>query len=244
MHDFTAGALSAQLWLRAQPIIDRIESLPFLGELIRGTLDPVRFVGYLRQDDLYLRGYARAMALLAAKAEAAGQARFWAESVCGAIAAEEDMHRALLADPRLSNAHARSGAPAPQASPTTLGYLSYLNASAALRPYPVGVAVVLPCFWVYAHVGKKLTQRAQGMTIDHPYRTWIALYDSPEFDGATRTAVGILEQCLARAHAPEREEMATVFLQACMYEWHFWHAAYIQQGWDLPTTPCTASATT
>ena len=41
-----------------------------------------------------------------------------------------------------------------------MGYVSYLVATAASRSYGEGVAGVLPCFWVYAHMGKVLVERA------------------------------------------------------------------------------------
>lgn len=233
MNEFAAGPLTRDLWLQAQPTIREIEALPFLRELVSGVLKPLEFTFYILQDDLYLAGYARAMALLAAKAGTPEQTRFWAESVTGAIAAEEDMHRTLLADARLAQARSELGGSVP-ASPTTLGYVSYLEASAALKSYAVGVAAVLPCFWVYAHVGKMLTQEHSNMAPDHPYKAWIAMYDSPVFDQATQAAVAILEQCLGRADAPGQNDMQRAFLQSCVYEWHFWHAAHTMQDWTLP----------
>lgn len=233
MSEFAAGPLTNEFWQAGQPIIDQIENLPFLRELLAGDLDAQPFVFYILQDDFYLVGYARAMAVLAAKAQTTEQRRFWAESVVGAIAAEEDMHQSLLADARLADTH-RKLASDLRASPTTLAYVSWLEANAALRSYALGVAAVLPCFWVYAHVGKYLTRQAGHLADDHPYKAWIAMYDSPIFDAATRKAVNILEQCLAAADERERGQMKETFLQACTYEWHFWHAAHIMQGWQLP----------
>ncbi|WP_258233922.1 hypothetical protein [Brevibacterium oceani] len=108
-----------------------------------------------------------------------------------------------------------------KASPTTLGYVSFLIATAASRSYGEGVAGVLPCFWVYAHMGKVLVEQAGQMTEDHPYRTWVQTYDSPDFDESTRHAVQILEQELAKAPSEEASRMRAAFEQACVYELHF-----------------------
>lgn len=233
MTDFSAGPLTHALWRDAAATIGQIEALPFLRELVAGTLDPKAFTYYIVQDDFYLAGYARALALLAARAVVPQETRFWAQSVAGAIAAEEEVHRAMLADARL--VAARQVLPAELvASPTTLGYVSCLEASAALRSYAVGVAAILPCFWVYAHVGKHLARHGSGLAPDHPYQAWIAMYDSPAFDAATREAVRILERCMAAADGGERGRMRTAFLQACTYELHFWHAAHVMQDWSLP----------
>ncbi|MFA5664077.1 TenA family protein [Castellaniella sp.] len=233
--DFSAGPLTHALWQDTQPIVQRIETLPFLNELAHGTLDPVAFVHYIRQDSRYLSGYARAMALLSAQAPNRAESRFWAESSARAISVEEGMHHSLLSDAALAKAceqlavHAGPAEP----SPTTLGYVSFLIATAATRPYVHGVAGVLPCFWVYAHMGKVLVRRAAHLGATHPYATWVATYDSADFDRATREAVAILEACLARAPESERDAMQDIFRQACVYEWHFWGTAHNRQGWEL-----------
>lgn len=233
--DFSAGPHTKKLWQQVQTIIKNTEDLPFLNELAAGSLDPVAFVNYIRQDSLYLSGYAKAMALLSAKAQNRPESRFWAESSASAITVEEGMHGDLLADDRLARAceQLQVKNTSAKASPTTLGYVSFLIATAATDTYGVGVAGVLPCFWVYAHVGKILVKKAGTLANDHPYATWIAAYDSEVFDQSTRHAVQILEQALASATADERTRMVAVFEQACVYEWHFWATAHGLQDWSL-----------
>lgn len=232
--DFSAGSQTTQMWERVRPIIDQIESLPFLSQLADGSLDVKAFTNYITQDSLYLTGYAKAMSFLAASTNDRDESRFWASSAAEAITVEEEMHDQLLADPRLAAAHeelVNSGARF-KASPTTLGYVSYLVATAASAPYGEGVAGVLPCFWVYAHMGKVLVERAGQMSEDHPYRTWVQTYDSPEFDESTRQAVQILEQELDKASAEDAARMRATFEQACVYELHFWASAHALQDWD------------
>lgn len=232
--DFTAGPLTTELWAQVRPIVEEIEGLDFLGSLANGTLDPLAFTNYITQDSIYLEGYAKAMSFLAAGALDRDEARFWAGSTAGAIAVEEGMHADLLADPRLAESYAQlsgaAGGIVP--SPTTLGYVSYLVATAASRSYGEGVAGVLPCFWVYAHMGDVLIERAGAMSEDHPYRAWVQTYDSPEFDESTRHAVRILEKELAAAPAEQAARMREAFTRACVYELHFWASAHALQGWN------------
>lgn len=232
--DFAAGPLTTQLWNHVRPIVEQIEALPFLEQLAAGSLDPVAFTNYINQDSLYLGGYAKAMSFLAAKTTDRDESRFWATSAAEAITVEEQMHEELLADSRLAAAHEELTQRGSRfkASPTTLGYVSYLVATSASRSYGEGVAAVLPCFWVYAHMGKVLVARAGQMSEDHPYRTWVQTYDSPEFDESTRQAVGVLEQELDRAPAEEAARMRAAFEQACVYELHFWASAHAMQDWD------------
>lgn len=54
-----------------------------------------------------------------------------------------------MSDPALA------GAPRPTvASGTTRAYVNMLQAMTAYERYEVGVAAVLPCFWVYADVAR------------------------------------------------------------------------------------------
>ena len=87
---------SALAWERIAGIRGRIDQLPLLTQLADGTLEPRRFVEYIVQDDFYLRGYSRALALLAARAPHARARSFWARSAGEAVAAETLMHLSLI----------------------------------------------------------------------------------------------------------------------------------------------------
>ena len=50
-----------------------------------------------------------------------------------------------------------------------------------------GVAAILPCYWVYQHVGQRLKQ--QGSPNAH-YQAWIDLYGGDEFDKAVEQVEG------------------------------------------------------
>src|SRR5699024_1331888 len=233
--DYAAGEHTAGLWGRVRPIIDEIERLPFLERLATGTLDIRTFTHYILQDGLYLNGYARAMSLLAGRTRNRSDSRFWASSAATVITEEEQMQQALLGDERLAAARAEllAGQDEPTPSPTTLGYVSFLVAGAATDSYGVGVAGVIPCFWVYAHMGKVLVDRAGELSPAHPYKTWIETYDSAEFDTATRHAVAVLEELFEHATPAETERMTAAFTRSCVYALHFWAAAHAQQGWDI-----------
>ena len=135
---WTTRAFSRRVWEETEPTRRAIDALPLLTELADGSLEPHRFAEYLAQDDFYLRGYARALAMLATRAPTAEASAFWAASASGAVAAEVDMHATLMADPRLAD-QPRAAA----ASPTTRAYVNLLQTAAAYEPYPVGVAAVL-----------------------------------------------------------------------------------------------------
>lgn len=240
MRTYHAGEHSARVWESVAETLVEIEALPFLSELLDGSLGARAFVNYILQDGIYLEGYARAMSVLAAKADSRAESRFWNTSAAEAITDEEAMQADLLADERFAEpaaALAPEGVAVP--GPTTLGYTSYLVATASTEPYEVGVAGVLPCFWVYAHMGKVLTARAAeraaaGADIEaNPYAAWIRMYDSEEFDRAAAQAVAVYERLAAGATEEIRERMEVAFRRATVYELHFWARAGALEDWAL-----------
>src|SRR5690242_13209473 len=63
-----AGSWSTRLWAEIAPIFEAIIAHPFLTGLTDGTLDSAAFAHYVAQDVHYLRAYARALAVVGAKA--------------------------------------------------------------------------------------------------------------------------------------------------------------------------------
>ncbi len=58
-------------------------------------------------------------------------------------------------------------------TPLTLAchhYTSYLVATAWSRSYPVVLASLLPCFWIYAEVGKDIVNNSAP---NNPYQAWV-----------------------------------------------------------------------
>lgn len=233
IRSYAAGPHTTALWESVSGTLADIESLTFLDELGSGSLDGRAFANYILQDEIYLAGYAQAMSLLAAKAPNQDEARFWALAAGDAVAMEQSMHADLLADDRFAGHVAElTGGGEPEPSPTTLGYVSTLIATAATAPYEVGVAAVLPCFWVYAHIGKVLVARAGDLGAN-PYRVWVEAYDSEEFDGSVDAAVEVCERAAAGTTEAVRAQMATAFARATVYELRFWATAAAFESWDL-----------
>ena len=71
--------------------------------------------------------------------------RMFASHAAEAIAAELELHGALLDELGISREIAERAEPAP----TNLAYTSYLLATVRGGSYAEGVGVVLPCYWIY-----------------------------------------------------------------------------------------------
>lgn len=191
----------ARWWDEIASIRADIDDLPFIRALKDGSLAREHFEDYLGQDALYLRTYARVMSRAAELAPDTESQRFWAASASSCLEEELGLHRGRLAER------------VPQPSSTTTAYLNHLLASA--NDYPVLIAAILPCFWIYQDTGSRLGAANRQ---DHPYADWLATYASVEFDAATAEAIDITRLVHQRADAGTRTAMWHAFEASSVHE--------------------------
>lgn len=208
---------SEELWADSAGVRRQIEELEFVRRLGDGRLAPEPFLAYLDQDLQYLEHYGRALAQLAARAPDEASRRFFAAGSLSCTETEAQLHRARLR---------QAGRERPAAAgPTTRRYTAFLLAATAAEPYPVGLAAVLPCYWVYAEVGRHLQGLAEAAGhAEHPYADWLATYADEGFQEATRTARRLLDEAAREASPALRERMREAFLEACALERDFFAA--------------------
>jgi thiaminase/transcriptional activator TenA len=214
------------LWSDVQDIYASILDHPFLSGLADGTLARESFRHYIVQDAHYLRGYARALALCGAKATDPADTVMFAEHAAGAIAAERDLHAALMHE---LGSSAEQAAREPVA-PTTRAYVSYLLAAAYGGSFAEAVAAVLPCYWIYARVGAELLARSSP---DPLYARWIAMYGGDEFQAVVDSVLALTDRVGAVVSTAERELMREHFRTTARYEWMFWDAGYRRETWPV-----------
>ena len=199
------------LWNDAAEIRERIGALDFVRGLGDGTLERDAFEWYLDQDMQYLEYYSKALALLAASAPDEDTREHFASAAASVVTAESALHRTRLA----------GRAPQPP-SEVTLSYTDFLMARTGQESFAVGAAAILPCYWLYAHVGAELTARAHEVGWEgHPYADWLATYDDPGFHAATETVRCAVDRAAARADQATRTAMRRAFLRACHLELAF-----------------------
>lgn len=218
-----------ELWTATAEIRSAIDKLPFVTGLGDGTLDREKFVYYLAQDAHYLRGYARALASAAAMADRPQDIAFFAKSAHDAVVVESSLHESNVVD-----------VDAWIPSPTCTGYTSYLLSVAHTQGYPELTAAVLPCFWIYAEVGRALLEQAGDLTA-HPYGDWIGTYADEEFEAATDHARQIVNRLADQADPATRARMRTAYTTASTWEWMFWDAAWRVESWPFGDAPAHAS---
>ena len=212
------------LWRPAEPVYAAILEHPFLTGLTDGSLDESAFAFYVVQDALYLVDYARALALVGAKATEDRDVETFCRHAAGAIAVERQLHQELLGELGIRT-------PAnPQQAPTTRAYTSYLLATVYAAPYEEGLGAVLPCYWIYERVGAQLVKA------DSPnprYQRWIETYGGDEFASIVEEALVATDRVGARLGEQQRAWVSERFLTTARYEWMFWDMAYRKESWPV-----------
>jgi thiaminase/transcriptional activator TenA len=212
---------SEEAWAHTAALRSAIHRLPFNTELAAGTLAPERFRFYILQDAIYLGEYARVLALAAAKAPDPATTQVFAGDAVQAIAVEQALHGRYLAEFGVDPAAAAAAEPAPDC----LAYTSFLLAAAHQQPWPVLVAALLPCFWIYWDVASAIVRDAAPA---NRYRAWIDTYADPRFGDAVKTVIDIADRAASpQMHAP----MLAAFTRSAQYEYLFWDGAYDHRGW-------------
>lgn len=217
---------SSRLWQSVDGIMGRIHAHPFLTGLTDGELSPEAFRHYVIQDALYLRDYARGLALLAAKSPEDDWTTMFSEHAKIAIVVERALHESFFAAWNLTEGEVYATPPAPN----NLLYTSYLLRVAYERPFHEGLTAFLPCYWIYWEVGKELEKKGSSNPL---YQQWIDTYSSEEFAEVTRQVIGIVDRVAETLTDEQRAQAAEHFVMTARFEYLFWEMGYTLQQWPI-----------
>ena len=221
-----SGPLTAQLWSSIDATYRAILEHSFIAGLTDGSLDQAAFRFYVIQDAHYLREFARALSVAAARAPEERDIAMFNEHAAGAIAVERQLHESFFADFGVSEADV---AATPMA-PTNLAYTSYLLAVAYGGSFPEALAALLPCYWIYWEVGKQLLERGSP---DALYRRWIATYGGEEYTAIVQAVLALTDRVGENLSTSERDSMLGNFQTTARYEWMFWDMGHRQEQWPI-----------
>ncbi len=219
-------AFSTDAWQRNARLIDTIQEMDFNRSLSAGTLDQDVFKYYVIQDSIYLAAYARALAAAAVKAPDSEAMLTFTGSAQEAIQVERALHASYFEKFGIDPAQVRVAEP----SPTCLAYTSYMLGVAHTAGYAELVAAILPCFWVYWEVGKRIDAEASA---DNPYRAWIDTYADESFGEAVQAVIGHVDRAAEAAGPDTVAAMHHAFTRTTQYEWMFWDAAWRREDWPV-----------
>ncbi|MEM6681429.1 MAG: thiaminase II [Pseudomonadota bacterium] len=221
-------SFSAAVWQQNLPLYEKTLNHPFNRDLAAGTLTPERFKHYMIQDAHYLEGFARGLSLVAAKAWSTDHIVQFADAAKEAIVVE----RALHADYFRQFAISAEDFASAERSPTCAHYVATLLSVTALEPFEVGLAALLPCFWIYREVGAALYKQTGGNALaSHPYKAWIETYAGAEFDASVDAVIATVDSVAAATAPRTTRAMQQAYTRSAQLEWMFWESAYQLEGW-------------
>lgn len=220
-------SFSQSLWNANQALFQSTLEQPFNQELTAGTLSQERFRHYMIQDAHYLVAYGRALAVTAAKSDNAEGVVQFANAANEAVVVERSLHDGFMRDFGITPQQFA----ATPLTPACHHYTNFLVAIAWSAPYPVAVAALLPCFWIYAEVGRDIHARSAK---DNPYQAWVDTYASEEFHAAVRGVCATVDRLAEEANEATHAAMHTAYKDAARLEWLFWDSAYRLADWQEP----------
>jgi thiaminase/transcriptional activator TenA len=214
------------LWISIEDIYGKILSHPFILGLTDGSLDEEAFRFYVIQDALYLRDFARGLALLGAKAPEDHWLMMFVEHARDVIVVERSLHESFFKDWRLRDEDVYS---TPMA-PNNLLYTSYLLKTAYERPFPESLGCFLPCYWIYGEVGKELEKRGSPKEL---FRRWIQTYSSDQYASTVRQVIEVMDQVVKGLNDGDLNSIRKHFTVTSKMEYLFWDMGFHKQTWDI-----------
>jgi thiaminase (transcriptional activator TenA) len=215
---------SDAVWQRNLNLYQKTLALPFNQELAKGTLSKEAFCHYVIQDAHYLLAYGRALAVCGAKAFDSDAIIQFSQGAKEAIIVERELHNGFMKEFGITQADFEQ-------TPLTAAchhYTSFLTATAWSESYPVVLAALLPCYWIYAEVGKDILKQN---VANNPYQAWIDTYSGEHFNDEVRKVIDIIDQVAANSDAQTVEKMHLAYTRGAELEYLFWDSAYEQRQW-------------
>ena len=217
-------SFSQEVWQRNLTLYQKTLAHPFNQELAQGTLNRDVFCHYVIQDAHYLLAYGRALAVCAAKAFEAADVIQFADSAKIAIVVERSLHNDFMQNFDISKEEFEN-------TPLSLAchhYTSFLTATAWSESYPVILAALLPCYWIYAEVGHDIVRNS---VPNNPYQAWVDTYAGDEFTEVVNQVIATIDRVAEHCDPTTLEKMHQAYTRGAQLEWLFWDSAYRQEKW-------------
>ena len=214
------------LWASTKDIYDKILKHPFIRGLTDGSLDEETFRFYVIQDALYLKEYARGLALLGAKAPQDQWLMMFVEHARDVIVVERVLHESFFKDWQLTDEDVYSAIMAPN----NLLYTSYLLKTAYERPFPEILGCFLPCYWIYWEVGKELEKRGSPKEL---FRRWIQTYASEQYASIVRQVLEVMDEVAQGLKDDDLKLIQNHFIVTSKLEYLFWDMGFRKQTWGI-----------
>lgn len=208
----TSKTLSTVAWQQIRPIYLDIMRHRFNQELLDGSLPPVKFRRFLKQDVYYLRNLARCLGIIGRKVHS--QNYFFLSYEDDGFKEELDYIHCYFLQNNFSYPTDTVCLAA------TRDYSDYQLRTAACEPVEVAIASVLPCFLFFRELGIWMNANMTS-TQNHPYIRWINTYSSKNFCDSVDHIIEIFDEVAFFTSDEIRQRMLMACKKSARFEWRF-----------------------
>ena len=203
------------------PIWQQCLDSEFLRKLADGTLDEACFKGYIVEDSLYLREYAKVFAWGMTKAKTMETIRNY-YSLLSFVNESEDVARLqYLKRYGLTDA----GIQSLPLRPANRAYTDYMiDAARNGEGEAECIMACLPCMLSYGWIFPQLLQRSPGV-LDTPFGALVKDYADPGYADACREWLDYAEKACAGISPERAARCRGIFAKCSEFELHFWEMA-------------------
>ena len=195
----------------------------FVNEIGEGTLPIESFRYYLEQDYIFLIHFSRAWALAVYKSSSVAEMQWATEILHSTINTEMSLHvgfseRFGVSQEQLENT---------KEAQANLAYTRFVLDKGLAGDLLDLYVALMPCVVGYAEIGNRLSLEYDSVLADNPYREWIEMYSSEEYQTLAIKSIGVLERiCRERGGMSRIDELKATFRSATALEEGFWSLCY------------------
>ena len=195
----------------------------FVNEIGEGTLPIESFRYYLEQDYIFLIHFSRAWALAVYKSSSVAEMQWATEILHSTINTEMSLHvgfseRFGVSQEQLENT---------KEAQANLAYTRFVLDKGLAGDLLDLYVALMPCVVGYAEIGNRLSLEYDSVLADNPYREWIEMYSSEEYQRLAIKSISVLERiCRERGGMSRIDELKATFRSATVLEEGFWSLCY------------------
>ena len=210
------------LYEHAEDLWEEAAEKPFVVEMAEGNLSPDRFRFYMLQDYLYLQDYVDILKSIQSYTNEPSLRAFLDRIIEGT---EQETYRVHVPNMRkigVSDEDIRNA----ERTGVIAEYIEYMREQLRDSGLLAGLTALLQCSWIYAYIGRKVTEKYSEQLKDSPYRSWFIAYTCPEYVEANQIWIDVLDRETEGIGQEERDELCRIFRQCAIYENQFWDALH------------------
>lgn len=201
------GTFTTYLWNSTEDIYKNILQSDFVTGIAAGTLSESSFNHYLAQDVLYIAHDTTAFKKVSERAYNTDEKEFFKQMSEDCMEIENALHDDFIKHFNTQAATSQSKA--------FKDYCDFLDNCIWNDEYPVAVAALLPCFWVYGKAGMHIINTA---VPDNKYQMFIDTYSGDDYTEYCRKFIEITERLAENASPQTQEKMQKAFVQSTLHE--------------------------